>query len=407
MITLNPHFLELKPSYLFTDIARKVEAFQQSHPDRQVLKLGIGDVTLPLPEPVIQAIHNAVAEMGTAEGFRGYGPEQGYAFLREKICQADYTQRGIGCIQPEDIFVSDGAKSDTGNFLDILGQHLTVGVADPVYPVYVDTNIMAGRAQQIVRLPATAANGYQPGPDNLPQALDLIYICSPNNPTGSVASRELLQRWVDYCHDHHALLIFDSAYEAFISDPDLPHSIYELPGSETCAVEIRSYSKKAGFTGLRCGYTVVPAALKVTAEGRPDEVSLRQLWNRRQTTKFNGVPYIVQRAAEAVYSPEGEQACAGNIAYYKRNAALLKTSLAKMGYQVYGGSNAPYVWLKVPAGFSSWSFFDYLLEQQALVTTPGSGFGDCGEGYIRLSAFGSYEATQAAVQRLQQLPRQI
>ncbi|NJP39963.1 LL-diaminopimelate aminotransferase [Oscillospiraceae bacterium HV4-5-C5C] len=405
MITLNPHFLELKPSYLFTDIARKVEAYQQNHPDRRVLKLGIGDVTLPLPQPVIEALNSAVAEMGTAEGFRGYGPEQGYAFLREKICASDYHQRGIYCIQPEDIFVSDGAKSDTGNFLDVLGQQLTVGVSDPVYPVYVDTNIMAGRAQQIVRLPATDANGYQPGPAELTQDLDLIYICSPNNPTGSVASRALLQQWVDYCRQHQALLIFDSAYEAFISDPGLPHSIYEIPGSETCAVEIRSYSKKAGFTGLRCGYTVVPAALMVAAEGQTETVSLRQLWNRRQTTKFNGVPYIVQRAAEAVYTPEGQQACAANIAYYKRNATLLKNGLSQMGYSVYGGSDAPYVWLKVPAGFSSWSFFDYLLEQQALVTTPGSGFGNYGEGYIRLSAFGSYEVTQEAVERLQQLPR--
>lgn len=399
MIKINTHYLELEASYLFTDIARKVQVFSEQNPDKKILKLGIGDVTRPLPQVAIDALKKSADDLATVHHFHGYGPEQGYPWLREKIAETDYQKRGIP-IQAEDIFVSDGAKSDTGNFLDILGNDLVVAVADPVYPVYVDTNIMAGRKAAIHRLPSVAENGYLPLPDENKQ-YDLIYICSPNNPTGSVATYDYLKTWVQYALEHGSLILFDSAYEAFVSE-GLPRSIYEIEGADSCAVEIRSFSKTAGFTGVRCGYTVVPKALNVlSALGEP--IQLRTLWSRRQTTKFNGVSYPVQRAAEALYSDAGRKQCEDLIAYYKRNAALLRDGLQQAGLDVSGGENAPYVWLRVPESHSSWSYFDYLLENLYLVTTPGSGFGASGEGYIRLSAFGSYEDCQEAVSRLKSL----
>lgn len=400
MIQINRNYLDLEPSYLFSDIARKVNAYKAANPDKKVLSLGIGDVTQPLPQVAIDAMKRAADDLATTENFHGYGPEQGYAWLREAIAKGDYSNNGIA-IDADDIFISDGAKSDTGNFLDILGEDLVVGVADPVYPVYVDTNIMAGRKSKIYRLAANAANDYLPYPSDDHPVLDLIYICSPNNPTGSVATHEFLKTWVDYCLEHQSLLIFDSAYVAFVRD-GLVKSIYEIEGAERCAVEIRSFSKTAGFTGVRCGYTVVPKTLTIPVEGHGD-MRLKDLWNRRQSTKFNGVSYPVQRAAEALYTEEGQKQCADLIAYYKRNAALLRDNLSEAGLNVSGGEDAPYVWLRVPEEHSSWSYFDFLLEHLNLVTTPGSGFGDWGEGYIRLSAFGSYETCVEAVERIKSL----
>lgn len=400
MIKINTHYLELEPSYLFTDIARKVAAFSESNKDKNILKLGIGDVTRPLPQAAIDALKAAADDLATTDRFHGYGPEQGYLWLREAIAKADYQDRGLS-ITPADIFVSDGAKSDTGNFLDVLGDDLEVGVADPVYPVYVDTNIMRGRKKRIHRLPAHAANDYLPVPTEETAKLDLVYICSPNNPTGSIATREFLETWVRYCLENKALLIYDGAYEAFVSAGNI-RSIYEIEGAERCAVEIRSFSKTAGFTGVRCGYTVVPQSLLIDVAGQ-EPVALAKLWSRRQTTKFNGVSYPVQRAAAALYTEEGRLQCQELIAYYKRNAKLLLDSLSEAGLDVSGGENAPYVWLKVPEGHTSWSYFDYLLEKLYLVTTPGSGFGAYGEGYIRLSAFGSYEDCQEAVDRIKTL----
>jgi LL-diaminopimelate aminotransferase len=398
LIKINEHYLELEKSYLFTDIARKVSEFTAQHPEKKVIRLGIGDVTLPLPEACITALKKAADEMGAAETFRGYGPEQGYDFLREAIAEHDYREHGID-IAADDIFVSDGAKSDTGNILDIFGRDLRVAVADPVYPVYVDTNIMAGRKTDIIKMPCLPANGFLPQPPEQP--VDLIYICSPNNPTGAVCDRTALTEWVAYAREHQAVILFDAAYEAFITG-DAPKSIYEIPGAKSCAIEFRSFSKKAGFTGLRCGFTVVPSELKIkAADGR--EVLLKELWNRRQTTKFNGVSYVVQRAAEAVYSPEGDAQCQERIDYYLRNAKLLRESLSACGYTVSGGDHAPYVWMHIPEGYTSWSYFDYLLENIFVVTTPGSGFGDYGEGYIRFSAFGSYENCVEAMERFRKL----
>lgn len=398
MIRINQHYLELENSYLFSTIARKVKEYADAHPDKQLIRLGIGDVTLPLPAACIDALKEGADELAEAETFRGYGPEQGYPFLREAIAKHDYLDRGVN-IDPSDIFVSDGAKSDTGNILDILGTGLKVAVADPVYPVYVDTNIMAGHKDTIVKLPCTEANGFTPAPPA--EAVDLIYLCSPNNPTGSVMDRKSLKQWVDYANENGALIIFDSAYEAFITS-DLPHTIYEIEGADRCAIEIRSFSKKAGFTGVRCGYTVVPENLVVPTESG-DKVHLKHLWNRRQTTKFNGASYIVQKAAAAVYSEEGDRQCQEGIDYYLRNARLLRESLTDCGFKVSGGDNAPYIWLAIPEGYTSWTYFDYLLENANVVTTPGSGFGDCGEGYIRLSSFGSYEDCKEAVRRIREL----
>lgn len=398
MLKINEHYLELEKSYLFSDIARKVSEFVEANPDKKVIRLGIGDVTLPLPQACVDAMKNAADEMATEENFRGYGPEQGYPFLRETIAKHDYLDRNIN-ITADDIFVSDGAKSDTGNILDIFGDDLTVAVADPVYPVYVDTNIMAGRKQTIIKMPCLPENDFLPVPPEQP--VDLIYLCSPNNPTGAVSDRASLEKWVAYALEHKSIILFDAAYEAFTTG-DYPKSIYEIEGAEFCAIEFRSFSKKAGFTGVRCGFTVVPKTLKVTASNG-QEVLLRDLWNRRQTTKFNGVSYVVQRAAEAVYTPEGDAQCKERIAYYMSNAKLLKESLEACGYKVAGGENAPYVWMQIPEGYTSWSYFDYLLENIQVVTTPGSGFGAHGEGYIRFSAFGSQENCKEAMDRFRAL----
>lgn len=396
MIRINENFLNVEKSYLFTNIAEKVRAFQSAHPEARLIKLGIGDVTRPLPAVIVEAMQKAAAELGQAETFRGYGPEQGYAFLREAVAKRDFKDRGID-ISADEILISDGAKSDMGNFLDVLGTGLKVLVADPVYPVYVDTNIMSGN--EIKRLPCLSENNFLPVPPEEPA--DLIYICSPNNPTGAVMDRETLKRWVDYARKHEALILFDAAYEAFVTN-DSPRSIYEIEGADEVAVEVRSLSKIAGFTGVRCGYTVVPHKIKIKDQkGR--EQSLFSFWLRRQTTKFNGVSYVVQRAAEAVYTDEGYEASMENVRYYLENAKLLKEGCRKIGLQVSGGDNAPYVWVKTPGKLSSWEFFDLLLEKASLVTTPGSGFGLAGEGYIRLSAFGSREDCKEAIKRLSEL----
>ena len=397
MVRANPHYAELERNYLFSEIARRVNQWQAANPGRPLIRLGIGDVTQPLAGPVVDALVAASQEMGTEEGFHGYGPEQGYPFLRELIAEHDYRARGVE-IAADEIFVSDGAKSDTANILDIFDRDLTIAVQDPVYPVYVDTNIMLGRADAIRRMPATVDNGFLPTPDSPGADSELIYLCFPNNPTGMVAERADLEAWVEHALDRGSVILFDAAYCAFIRD-DRPRSIYEIPGAERCAIELRSFSKTAGFTGLRCGYTVVPEALEVdSATGR---VALRELWLRRQTTKFNGVSYVIQRAAASIYSKAGQAAVQAQVEGYLANAALLRRSLTAAGHEVHGGEHAPYVWLRTPDGMSSWEAFDDLLERLCLVVTPGSGFGACGEGFIRLSAFGSAEATARAARRLE------
>ena len=409
MITINENYLKLQDSYLFSTIAKKVEEFSKNNLDKKIIKLGIGDVTMPIAPAVIDAIHTAANEMMHKETFRGYGPEQGYAFLREKIAECDYKKRGID-IQVDEIFVSDGAKCDTGNIGEIFGTDNVVAITDPVYPVYLDTNIMAGRAgeyndkeeqyENIVYLPATAENNFVPELPN--KKVDMIYLCLPNNPTGTVLTKDQLAKWVEYAKVNKAIILFDSAYEAFISVENVPHSIYEIEGAKEVAIEFRSLSKTAGFTGVRCAYTVVPKELKAyTKEGK--EVEVNKLWNRRQCTKFNGVPYITQRAAEAVYSEEGQKQIKENINYYMENARIILEGLNEAGFEVYGGKNAPYIWLKVPAGYTSWEFFDYLLEKANVVGTPGVGFGKCGEGYFRLTAFGSKENTIEAIERIKKL----
>ena len=404
MVQLNENYLKLPGSYLFSDIAKKVEALKASRPDAKIIRLGIGDVTRPLPKACVDALRKAAEETGTAEGFRGYGPEQGYAFLRETVVEHDFRARGID-VSADEIFISDGAKSDTGNIGDILGPDNRVAVTDPVYPVYVDTNVMAGRAgtlgadgrwDRLVYLPCVEENGFVPALPSVPA--DVIYLCYPNNPTGTTLTREQLKVWVDYARENKALILFDAAYEAFITEPDVPHSIYEIEGARECAIEFRSFSKTAGFTGTRCAYTVVPECLKVKVGG--EDVALRRLWNRRQTTKFNGVPYIVQRAAEAVYSPEGQKEIAENIARYLGNAKTIREALLGIGLKVWGGVNSPYVWVKTPDGMTSWQFFDHLLYDLNVVGTPGSGFGPSGEGYFRLTGFGSAEQTREACERL-------
>lgn len=401
MTKINENYRKLPGSYLFTEIARHVTAYGQKNPDKRLIRLGIGDVTRPLAPAVISAMHAAVDEMGTMEGFRGYGPEQGYDFLRQAIAEYDYQARGAE-IAPDEIFISDGAKSDCGNIGDIFGVDNVVAVCDPVYPVYVDTNAMAGRAGEyseavgrwsnLVYMPCTAENGFAPAPPE--SKVDLIYLCFPNNPTGAVATREQLQAWVDYAESRGAVILFDSAYEAFISDPSIPHSIFEIEGARRCAIEFRSFSKTAGFTGNRCAYTVVPRDLERGG------ASLNTLWNRRQTTKFNGVPYVVQRGAQAVYSDAGRAQVRETIAFYQNNARVIQAGLAGAGLTVSGGENSPYVWAKTPHGMGSWAFFDLLLQQAGVVTTPGAGFGPSGEGYIRLSAFGGAEDTAEAVERI-------
>lgn len=397
MIKVNENFCRLAPNYLFSEVARKIQAFQKANPDAHVIKMSIGDVTRPICPAAVEALHRAADEQGRAESFHGYGPEQGYAFLAEKICQFDYAARGVN-ILPDEVFISDGAKSDLGNIGDIFSPECKVAVTDPVYPVYVDTNVMTGR--RITFLPCTEANDFVPELPSDP--VDLIYLCYPNNPTGTTLTRQQLQVWVDYALKVGAVILYDSAYECFITETDIPHSIYELPGADRCAIEFRSFSKTAGFTGMRCGYTVVPHALKgVDSMGR--EISLNALWRRRQTTKFNGASYPVQRAAEAIFTPSGQTQIRENVDYYLRNAAILRQGVTAAGLSCRGGVNAPYVWVKTPDGIDSWQFFDLLLNQTHVACTPGVGFGQCGEGYVRLTAFNTLAATEMAMDRISKL----
>jgi len=391
MAKLNENFRSLKESYLFTEVGRRVAVYAAAHPGADIIRLGIGDVTLPLAPAVVEAMEKAVREMGQAATFRGYGPEQGYGFLREAI--RDY-YAGFGAALDEDeIFVSDGAKSDLGNITDLFSADNTVLIPDPVYPVYVDTNLMNGR--RIAYLSATAENGFLPAPPAEPA--DIVYLCSPNNPTGAVYNREQLAAWVEYALRCRAVILFDAAYEVFVDDPSLPHSIFEIPGARGCAVEFCSFSKKAGFTGTRCGYTVVPKNL--TFGG----LSLNRMWNRRQTTKFNGVPYVVQRGAEAVFSPAARGQVRGAVAYYRENAARIAAALDELGVYYTGGVSSPYIWMRCPGGMDSWAFFDFLLENAQIVGTPGCGFGRNGEGYFRLTAFGDSARTAEAMERFRKL----
>ena len=408
MVQVNGNYLKLKAGYLFPEIARRVKAFSEANPEAPIIRLGIGDVTEPLPAACRTAMKAAVDELGTREGFHGYGPEQGYLWLREAIAKHDFQARGCE-VSAEEIFISDGSKCDSSNILDILGEGNRIAVTDPVYPVYVDSNVMAGRTGEadatgqyggLTYLPITADNGFTaPLPEG---KVDLIYLCFPNNPTGAVASRGQLKQWVDYALANDALILFDAAYEAFIRDPELPHSIYEIEGARQCAIEFRSFSKNAGFTGTRCALTVVPKGLMGTA-ANGERVELWGLWNRRQCTKFNGVSYIVQRGAEAVYSPEGQAQVKTLINFYMDNAAIIRRELSAAGIAVYGGEQAPYVWLKTPEGLDSWGFFDHLLGQAHVVGTPGSGFGAAGEGYFRLSAFNSRANVEESMRRVRSL----
>jgi LL-diaminopimelate aminotransferase len=405
MATINNNYLKLKAGYLFPEIARRVNAFAEANPDAKVIRLGIGDVTEPLPEACRTAMIKAVEEMGDRTTFKGYGPEQGYAWLREKIATQDFQARGAA-IDADEIFISDGSKCDNGNILDIFGHDNAIAVTDPVYPVYVDTNVMAGNTgdanekgefEGLVYLPVTAENNFTA---EIPsQKVDLIYLCFPNNPTGATATKEHLQAWVDYARANGSIIFFDAAYEAYITDPSLPHSIYEIEGARDCAIEFRSFSKNAGFTGTRCALTVVPKNLTAKAADGSD-VELWKLWNRRQSTKFNGVSYIVQRGAEAVYSQEGQAQIKALVGFYLENAKIIREKLTAAGLAVYGGVNAPYVWVKTPNGLSSWEFFDQLLQTVNVVGTPGSGFGAAGEGYFRISAFNSRENVEEAMKRI-------
>ncbi|WOD38528.1 LL-diaminopimelate aminotransferase [Nodosilinea sp. E11] len=405
MATINDNYLKLKAGYLFPEIARRVAAFAEAHPDAPIIKLGIGDVTEPLPEACRTAMVKAVEDMGDRDHFKGYGPEQGYLWLREKIAQHDFQSRGCD-IDASEIFISDGSKCDCGNILDIFGDNNTIAVTDPVYPVYVDTNVMAGHTGPandngeyggLTYLPISAENAFTASIPN--DKVDLIYLCFPNNPTGAVATKEHLQAWVNYARAHGSIILFDAAYEAFITDPTIPHSIYEIEGARDCAIEFRSFSKNAGFTGTRCALTVVPKTLMgKAADG--SLVALHGLWNRRQSTKFNGVSYIVQRGAEAVYSPEGQAQTKALIDFYMENARIIREQLTAAGIAVYGGVNAPYVWVKTPNDLSSWDFFDKLLHNCHVVGTPGSGFGAAGEGYFRISAFNSRDNVNEAMRRV-------
>ena len=401
MIKINENFLNLQDSYLFSTIAKKVAKYSEANPDKQIIKLGIGDVTRPIVPACIEAMHKAVDELGTSEGFRGYGPEQGYDFLRKAIVDNDYKLRNID-IQMDEIFVSDGAKCDCGNIVDIFAKDNKVAITDPVYPVYLDTNVMSGRSgkfnentktyENIVYMPVTAENNFIP---ELPkEKVDMIYLCFPNNPTGTVLTKEQLKVWVDYAKENNSVILYDAAYETFITEENVPHSIYEIDGAKDVAIEFKSFSKTAGFTGVRCAYTVIPKNLKV------NNVQLNNLWNRRQCTKFNGVPYITQRAAEATYTEEGKKQIKENINYYLENAKIIREGLNKAGFTTYGGVNSPYIWLKIPEGITSWEFFDELLEKANVVGTPGSGFGPHGEGYFRLTAFSTKENTEKAVGRI-------
>lgn len=405
MALVNVHFLNLQNNYLFADIAKKVNAFKVMHPKADVISLGIGDVTQPLAPAVIEAMHRATDEMATREGFHGYGPEQGYAFLREAILKNDFLPRGIH-LDIDEVFINDGAKSDTGNIQELLHWDNFIGVTDPIYPVYIDSNVMIGRCgtfengrwTNVVYMPCTAENGFTP---SIPKDrhMDVIYLCYPNNPTGTVITKQELRKWVNYALKNDALILYDAAYQAYIRDPEIPHSIYEIRGARKCAIEFHSYSKTAGFTGIRCGYTIVPKDLTV-ADFEGNRHSVHQLWNRRQCTKFNGASYISQRAAEAIYTPEGKVQIQATIDYYMANARLMLDTLRSLGYEVYGGENAPYIWMRTPDGTTSWQFFEELLYGANVVCTPGVGFGPSGEGYVRFTAFGSRETTEEALKRI-------
>ena len=393
-MNINENFLKLEDSYLFSTIAKKVTKYQNENPDKKIIRLGIGDVTKPIVPAVIDAMNKAINEMGTAEGFRGYGPEQGYDFLREKIVENDYLNLGI---EEDEIFVSDGAKCDCGNIVDIMGADNKIAITNPVYPVYVDTNIMAGRKENIIYLDALEENNFIPQVPK--QKVDIIYLCFPNNPTGVGITRKELKRFVDYARENKAIIFYDAAYEAFITEEDIPHSIYEIEGAKDVAIEFKSFSKSAGFTGLRCAYVVVPKSVfGYTKQG--EKVPLNKLWNRRTTTKFNGVSYVIQRAAEATYSKEGKTQLRNNIDYYMENAGIIKNGLKDIGFTVYGGVNSPYIWLKTPNNMKSWDFFDLLLEKANVVGTPGVGFGSCGESFFRLTAFGTKENSIEAIDRI-------
>lgn len=406
MITINENFIKIPETYLFSEIARRVNQHKAENPEAEIIRMGIGDVTMPLPEASVEAIIKAANEQRSSETFRGYGPEQGYDFLRNIVVENDFKTRGID-IAPDEVFVSDGAKSDTGNIGDIFDINNKVAITDPSYPVYVDTNAMAGRAGEpnkngqwnnLVYLPCNEENDFIP---SLPkEKVDIIYLCYPNNPTGTTLTKEQLTVWVNYARENQAIILFDAAYEAYISEENVPHSIYEIEGARDVAIEFRSFSKTAGFTGTRCGYTVVPKSLLAYTKNG-EKVPLNKLWLRRQTTKFNGTPYVIQRAAEATYSEEGKKQVKALIKYYMKNAKIIRTSLEKMGLKVFGGINAPYIWAKTPNGESSWEYFDYLLKEKNIVCTPGAGFGPSGEGYVRFSAFGNREKTIEAMSRLE------
>ena len=396
MYKINDNYQKLPGSYLFSTIAKKVNAYSEANPDKKIIRLGIGDVTQPIAPAIIEAMHKAVDEMGHAETFHGYAPDLGYEFLRNAIADGDYKSRGCD-ISADEIFVSDGAKSDCGNMTDIFSNDNVILIPDPVYPVYLDTNVMCGR--KIIYMQGKPENDFLPMPDDSVKA-DIIYLCSPNNPTGAVYTKEQLEKWVAYALKNDAVILYDAAYESFISDPEIPRSIFAVEGAKKCAIELCSLSKTAGFTGTRCGYTIVPHDLvRKTKDGR--EMSLNKMWLRRQTTKFNGVPYIIQRGAEAVFSEEGQKQCREMLAFYKENARIMSEALAKKGIKFYGGTHSPYIWMQCPNGMGSWEFFDYLLEKLAVVGTPGAGFGSMGEGYFRLTAFGSRENTIEAMERIE------
>lgn len=404
MALVNEHFLKLPNNYLFSDIAKKVNAFKVSHPKTDIVRLGIGDVTQPLPKASIEAMHKAVDELACKETFHGYGPEQGYSFLIDAIIKNDYAPRGVH-LDASEVFISDGAKSDTGNIGDILRHDNSIGVTDPIYPVYIDSNVMCGRAgvledgrwSNVVYLPCLSENNFVP---EIPKRrIDILYLCYPNNPTGTVISKAELKKWVNYALENDTLILYDAAYEAYIQDPEIPHSIYEIKGAKKVAIEFRSFSKTAGFTGVRCGYTVVPKELTAaTLEG--ERIPLNRLWNRRQCTKFNGTSYITQRGAEAIYTPEGKEQVKATINYYMTNAKIMKEGLESAGLKVFGGENAPYLWVKTPNGISSWKFFEQMLYEANVVGTPGVGFGPSGEGYIRLTAFGERADCEEAMRRI-------
>lgn len=404
MALVNEHFLKLPNNYLFSDIAKKVNAFKVSHPKTDLIRLSIGDVTRPLPQTSIEAMHKAVDELANKETFHGYGPEQGYDFLIDAVIRNDYAPRGV-YLEPGEVFISDGAKSDTGNIGDILRHDNSIGVTDPIYPVYIDSNVMCGRAgiledgrwSNVVYLPCLSENNFVPEiPD---RRIDILYLCYPNNPTGTVISKAELKKWVNYALENDTLILYDAAYEAYIQDPDIPHSIYEIKGAKKVAIEFRSFSKTAGFTGVRCGYTVVPKELTAaTLEG--ERIPLNRMWNRRQCTKFNGTSYITQRGAEAIYTPEGKKQVKAIIQYYMANARIMKEALESTGLKVFGGENAPYLWVKAPGEVSSWKFFEQMLYEANVVGTPGVGFGPSGEGYIRLTAFGERADCEEAMKRI-------